>query len=142
MANNTGLIIGVSVVGVAAVGVTIYLLSRKSKSSKDTTSSTGYSPMGTGGFAPPSQRPQTPPIGYYANPAPANQDSWWQNPLGQVGGNLANRLVDSLFKPRDGKKPNMGITSTDDMDMGYDDYTSSNYGYDTDPNFYSGYGEA
>jgi hypothetical protein len=140
MANNTGLIIGVSVVGVAAVGVTIYLLSRKPKTSKDTTSSTGYSPMGTGGFAPPNQRPQTPPIGYYANPAPPSQDSWWQQPLGQVGGNLANRLIDSLFKPKDSSKPNMGVTSTDDM--GYDDYTSSNYRYDTDPNFYAGYGEA
>jgi len=137
MENNRGLIIGLSVFGVAAVGVTIYLLTKKPKSSKDTTTSVGYPPYGSGGFAPPSQRP---PVGGYVPQAPVNQDAWWQNPLGQVGGNLANRLVDSLFKPRDGKKPNMGITSTDDME--YDDYTASNYRYDTDPNFYAGYGEA
>jgi hypothetical protein len=133
MANNTGLIIGVSVVGVAVVGVTIYLLSKKS--SKDTNSSREYSPMGTGGFVPPSQRPQNPPIGYYANPAPPNQDSWWQQPLGQVGGNLANRLVDSLFKPRGGS--GSGTSSTNDT--GDDDSAYLNRG-DTDPNFYGGYG--
>ena len=130
MANNTGLIIGVSVVGVAAVGVTIYLLSKKSS-----TSSTAPSvPLSSGGYAP-SQRPTSnPPIGYYNNPAPANQDAWWQNPLGQVGGNLANKLIDSLFKPKSGSS-----SSTDDASQ---DDTASNYGYDTDPNFYGGYGEA
>ena len=131
MANNTGLIIGVSVVGVAAIGVTIYLLSKKS--SKETNTSTGYPPMGTGGFVPPSQRPQNPPIGYYANPAPADKDSWWQNPLGQVGGNFANRLVDSLFKPRSG-------SGSSTVDTGDDD-SASLYRGDTDPNFYAGYGE-
>lgn len=130
MANNTGLIIGVSVLGVAAVGVTIYLLSKKSSPV-----TTAQLPSGTTGGFTPSTRPSTnPPIGYYANPAPANQDAWWQNPLGQVGGNLANRLVDVLFKPRSGSS-----SSTDDA--GQDD-TASNYGYDTDPNFYGGYGEA
>lgn len=131
MANNTGLIIGVSVLGVAAVGVTIYLLSKKSS---PVTSS--QLPSGSaGGFVPSGQRPQTtPPIGYYPNPAPANQDSWWQQPLGQVGGNLANRLIDTLFKPREGSGRN-----TDDAGM---DDSASNYGYDTDPNFYGGYGEA
>lgn len=138
MANNTGLIIGVSVLGVAAVGVTIYLLSKKSSK---TDSISSLPSGGRGEFVPPSQRPQNPPIGYYANPAPPSQDSWWQQPLGQVGGNLANRLIDNLFKPKDGKKPNMGTAFEDDMDMGYDD-SASNYGYDTDPNFYGGYGEA
>lgn len=132
MANNTGLIIGVSVLGVAAVGVTIYLLSKKSSPVTSAQLPTGQ----TGGFVPPSQRPQTPPIGYYANPAPANQDSWWQQPLGQVGGNLANKLIDNLFKPKDGSS--MGTASTGDSGM---DYSASNYGYDTDPNFYGGYGE-
>jgi hypothetical protein len=140
MANNTGLIIGVSVVGVAVVGVTIYLLTKKS--SKDTTTSLRYPPYGSGGytsggFAPSNQRP---PAGGYVPQAPVNEDAWWQNPLGQVGGNLANRLVDVIFKPRDGKKPDMGTASTDDMDMGDDN--AYNYGYDTDPNFYGGYGEA
>jgi hypothetical protein len=133
MANNTGLIIGVSVVGVAAIGVTIYLLSSK-KSSKDTTS-TGYPPYGSGAYVPPSQRTQNPPIGYYSNPAPANQDAWWQNPLGQVGGNLANRLVDVLFKP----KPS-GVTASTG-DTGDDSFAYNDRG-DTDPNFYGGYGEA
>jgi len=76
MANNTGLIIGVSVVGVAAIGVTIYLLSKKSS----TSSTAPTVPLSSGGYAP-SQRPQNPPIGYYSNPAPANQDAWWQNKL-------------------------------------------------------------
>ncbi len=136
MANNTGLIIGVSVLGVAAVGVTIYLLSKKSSPVASAQLPTGQ----TGGFAP-SQRPTTnPPIGYYANPAPANQDSWWQQPLGQVGGNLANRLVDSLFKPRSGSNTQMGTASTDDM--GYDMGDDNAFNYDSDPNFYAGYGEA
>lgn len=126
MANNTGLIIGVSVVGVAAIGVTIYLLSKKSSTS--TTAPTV--PLGTGGFTP-STRPSTnPPIGYYNNPAPAGQDSWWQQPLGQVGGNLANRLIDSLFKP----KASGGTASTGDDSFAYNDRG------DTDPNFYGGYG--
>ena len=134
MANNTGLIIGVSVLGVAAVGVTIYLLSKKSSPV-----TTAQLPSGSaGGFVPPSQRPQTPPIGYYANPAPANQDSWWQQPLGQVGGNLANKLIDNLFKPKTGAA-NVDTASTGDAGM---DDSASNYGYDTDPNFYGGYGEA
>ena len=121
MANNTGLIIGVSVLGVAAVGVTIYLLSKKS--SPVTTSQL---PSGSaGGFVPSGQRPQTtPPIGYYPNPAPANQDSWWQQPLGQVGGNLANRLIDSLFKPKEGAV-NMGTANTGDAGM---DDSAYNYG--------------
>lgn len=136
MANNTGLIIGVSVLGVAAVGVTIYLLSKKSSPV-----TTAQLPSGSaGGFVPSGQRPQTPPIGYYANPAPPSQDSWWQQPLGQVGGNLANRLIDSLFKPKDSKAGslNMGTTSTGDLGM---DDSASNYGYDSDPSFYAGYGE-
>lgn len=131
MANNTGLIIGVSVVGVAAIGVTIYLLSSK-KSSKDTTSSTGYPPIGTGGYVPSNQRP---PVGGYTPPAPENKDAWWQNPLGQVGGNLANRLVDVLFKP----KPS-GVTASTG-DTGDDSFAYNDRG-DTDPNFYGGYGEA
>lgn len=135
MANNTGLIIGVSVLGVAAVGVTIYLLSKKSSPVTSAQLPSGSS----GGFAPSGQRPQTtPPIGYYANPAPANQDSWWQQPLGQVGGNLANKLIDNLFKPKTGAA-NMDTASTGDAGM---DDSASNYGYDTDPNFYGGYGEA
>ena len=134
MANNTGLIIGVSVLGVAAVGVTIYLLSKKS--TKDTRTSTypPYSTGGTGGFVPSNQRPQNPPIGYYANPAPPSQDSWWQNPLGQVGGNLGNRLVDVIFKPR-------SSSGSSTVDTGDDD-SASLYRGDTDPNFYGGYGEA
>jgi len=131
MANNTGLIIGVSVVGVAAIGVTIYLLSKKSSTS--TTAPTV--PLSSGGYAP-SQRPQNPPIGYYSNPAPAGQDSWWQQPLGQVGGNLANKLIDSIFKP----KASGGTASTGGSDMG--DYSAYNDRGDTDPNFYAGYGEA
>jgi hypothetical protein len=135
MANNTGLIIGVSVVGVAVVGVTIFLLTKKS--SKDTTTSLRYPPYGsggytTGGFAPSNQRL---PAGEYVPPAPENKDAWWQNPLGQVGGNLANRLVDSLFKPRDGKKPNMGTASTNDTNIkdynavNRDDIDFEPYGY-------------
>ena len=134
MANNTGLIIGVSVLGVAAVGVTIYLLSKKSTKDTSTSRYPPYATGGTGGFVPPSQRPQNPPIGYYANPAPPSQDSWWQQPLGQVGGNLANRLIDTLFKPRSGSG-----SSTVDTD---DDDSASLYRGDTDPNFYAGYGEA
>jgi hypothetical protein len=126
MANNTGLIIGVSVVGVAAIGVTIYLLSKKSS----TSTTTPTVPLSSGGYAP-SQRPTTnPPIGYYTNPAPAGQDSWWQQPLGQVGGNLANRLIDSLFKPK-----GSGATSSTG-----DDYSAYSDRGDTDPNFYGGYG--
>ena len=134
MANNTGLIIGVSVLGVAAVGVTIYLLSKKSTKDTSTSRYPPYATGGTGGFVPPSQRPQNPPIGYYANPAPPSQDSWWQQPLGQVGGNLANRLIDTLFKPRSG-------SGSSTVDTGDDD-SASLYRGDTDPNFYGGYGEA
>jgi hypothetical protein len=93
--------------------------------------------MGTGGFVPPSQRPQNPPIGYYANPAPADKDSWWQNPLGQVGGKLADRLVDVIFKPRGGS----GSVTSSTVDTGDDD-SAYLYRGDTDPNFYGGYGEA
>jgi hypothetical protein len=136
MANNTGLIIGVSVVGVAVVGVTIYLLTKKS--SKDTTTSLRYPPYGSGGytgggFAPSNQRP---PAGGYVTQAPVNEDAWWQQPLGQVGGNLANRLVDVIFKPRDGKKPNMGTASTGDTDMGLNNTVSLENDED---NFYDRY---
>jgi hypothetical protein len=137
MANNTGLIIGVSVVGVAAIGVTIYLLSSK-KSSKDTTTSTGYSPYGSGGytgggFVPSNQRP---PAGGYVPPAPENKDAWWQNPLGQVGGNLANRLVDSLFKPRSSSTGGASTASTNDTDMGLNNTVSLENDED---NFYDRY---
>lgn len=132
MANNTGLIIGVSVLGVAAVGVTIYLLSKKSSKTTDIK----IDSTNRGEFLPVPNRVPNPQSGFYANPAPAGRDSWWQQPLGQVGGNLANKLIDNIFKPKDSVPMNTASNSN----SGFDDSAFYDAG-DTDPNFYGGYGE-
>lgn len=103
MANNTGLIIGVSVVGVAVVGIGIYLVTKKPTATvapvvgSSINPATGY-PYGYTNTGVKVTTPTNPT--YVAGQPAASQDSWWQNPLGQVGGNLANKLIDSLFAPK------------------------------------------
>jgi len=99
--SNTGTIVAVSVVGVGVLGVAIYL-AMKSKAPTTTTTTTPIRPLVPSGYpsnyAPSNYSPyNNQGQGGYVPQQPASKDSWWQNPLGQVGGNLANKLVNSLF---------------------------------------------
>jgi hypothetical protein len=131
MANNTGLIVGVSVLGVAVVGVGIYLLTKK----PTTTAPTNAALINPQTGKPYGQyvAPKTPVVGGQTYQQPVNQDSWWQNPLGQVGGNVLNKLVDNLFAPKSASTDTSGIDTsgstasidTSGYDMsGYDPYAS------------------
>lgn len=128
MAANTRVIIALSVLGVAAVGVTIYLVTKKPATTTTNIPTATY-PYGSSLPYGTQQRPAT-NTGIIPQQQQQNPDSWWQQPLGQAGGLLLNNVINSIFSPKSSSSSNTNNSTA--MNTDYSGYNSNTDYYSTD----------
>ena len=126
--SNTGTIVAVSVVGVGVLGVVIYL-AMKGKAATPPVTTKPITPL-KNPYAPSNYSPYNNQCtGGYVPQQPASKDAWWQNPLGQVGGNLANKLIDSIFKTGASSSGLGDLGGGDSIDSGTQEDLTALYGF-------------